>query len=110
MPGPQPLYQPKFSEEQIAEARDLVGRRQAPHGVVQRSQLDLLLLEYPGIPSPEAARRLGVHPNTIRYWRKRWDTDEFRLEDLPRSGRPPVFSPRTSHVDQGDRLRAASPA
>jgi len=110
MPGPEPLYQPEFSEEQVAEAQDLVGKRQAPHSLVQRARLVLLLLEQPGLPNPEAGRRLGVHANTIRYWRKRWATDEFRLEDLPRSGRPPVFSPRRSRGDQGGGLRAAGSA
>ena len=110
MPGPAPIYQPKFSSDELGEAQGLVRKRQVAHGLVQRARLVLLLDEEPAMSNPEAGRRLGVHENTIRYWRKRWATDEFRLEDRPRSGRPPVFSPRAGRRHQGRRLRTARPA
>jgi transposase len=43
--------------------------------------------------SPEAGRRLGLHEQSVRHWRKRWCGEGLVLEDRPRSGRPPKFSP-----------------
>jgi hypothetical protein len=85
MPGPSPLYRPKFSRLQLAEARELVRQRRVPHSLVQRAQLVLLLAEEPTISNPEAGRRLGIHENTVRYWRYRWATEGFVLEDRPLS-------------------------
>ena len=107
MAGPSPLYRPKFSRLQLAEARELVRQRRVPHALVQRAQLVLLLAEEPTISNPEAGRRLGIHENTVRYWRYRWATEGFVLEDRPRSGRPPKFSPSGDCRHQGDRLRAS---
>ena len=107
MPGPSPLYRPKFSRLQLAEARELVRQRCVPHALVQRAQLVLLLAAEPTISNPEAGRRLGIHENTVRYWRYRWATEGFVLEDRPRPGRPPKFSPSGDCRHQGDRLRAS---
>ena len=87
MPGPLPHYRPRFSRTQLDEARRLVRKRHAPHAIAQRARLVLLLADEPAISNPEAARRLGVHENKIRYWRNRWATRDFVLEDRPRSGR-----------------------
>jgi hypothetical protein len=104
MPGPSPLYRPKFSRSQLAEARELVRKRRVPHALVRRAQLVLLLAEEPTISNPEAGEQLGIHENTVRYWRQRWATEGFVLEDRPRPGRPPKFSPSGDCGDQGDRL------
>jgi transposase len=41
------------------------------------------------------AARLGVVPNTVCKWRKRFAEQGLAgLEDRPRSGRPPRFPPR----------------
>ncbi|MGQ9652342.1 MAG: helix-turn-helix domain-containing protein [Phycisphaerae bacterium] len=88
MPGSTPLYRPKFSRLQPVAARELVRQRRMPHSLVQRARLVLLLAQDPVISNPEAGRRLGMHENTIRYWRYRWATEGFVLEDCPRQGRP----------------------
>ena len=95
MPGPLPLYRPRFSRKQLDEARKLVRKRHVPHVLVQRAQLVLLLAEEPTLSNPEIGRRLGIHENTVRYWRHRWATEGFDLEDRPRPGRPRSFSPST---------------
>lgn len=107
MPGPSPLYRPRFSRRELAEARNLVRKRHMPHSLVQRAQLVLLLAETPTISNPDAGRRLGIHENTVRYWRQRWATEGFGLEDHPRSGRPPKFSPSGACGHQGHCLRAS---
>ena len=104
MPGPSPLYRPKFSRPQLAEARKLVRKRQVAHALAQRARLVLLLAAEPAISNPEAGERLGIHENTVRNWRRRWTTEGFALEDRPRPGRPPKFSPSGDCGNQGDRL------
>jgi transposase len=65
--------------------------RHAPHAWVQRARLALLLHRHPAISSPEAARCLGQSTSWVYQWRRRWVVDGFRLDDLPRSGRPRVY-------------------
>jgi hypothetical protein len=89
--GPPPTYQPRFSEAEVAQARALVDRRQAPHGHVQRARLALLLHEQPGLRSPEAARRLGQSTSWVRQWRQCWATEGFTLLEGPHQGRCSPF-------------------
>ena len=107
MPGCLPHYRPVFSPDQLHEAAKLVRRRQVPHGKAVRARLALLLAEAPTLSNPEAGRLLGVHENTIRYWRKRWATEGWTLEDRPRPGRPVVFSLARARRRQGRGLRTA---
>lgn len=104
MPGLLPEYRPRLSQSELAEARKVSRKRAAPHAVVERAALALLLAENPTVTNPAAARRLGLHENTVRKWRMRWATDGFSLRDLPRPGRPAVFSPRRGRPDQGGRV------
>jgi hypothetical protein len=105
MPEVRPRYRPKFSPQELARARKVSRKRRAAHAVVQRAKLALLLAKEPAMTNPEAGRRLGLHQNSIRYWRKRWAREGFSLEDRPRSGRPRVFSPPSGRLDQGRCLR-----
>lgn len=93
MPGPDPVFQPRFSAEDVERVRQIAVRRTAPHSAVVRASLALLLAEQPDMSSPEAGRRLGLHEQSVRHWRKRWCDEGLVLEDRPRSGRPPKFSP-----------------
>jgi transposase len=110
MPCPVPKYRPAFSSDELDRARDVVRRRNAPHSMVQRAKLALLLADDPAMTCAEAGRRLDLHPNTPRTWRRRWTTEGFSLEDRARSGRPREFSPRRDRPDQGRRLRVAGAA
>ena len=60
MPCPVPKYRPTFSSEELDRARDVVSRRNAPHAMVQRAKLALLLAEAPAMTCAEAGRRLDV--------------------------------------------------
>ena len=93
MAGPAPTYQPTFSAEQIADCRALIRRQSAPQAQVYRAKLALLLHEQPRLDNEAAGRRLGKDANWVRYWRKRWATEGFRLADKAGRGRKPAFPP-----------------
>ena len=107
MPGLLPQYRPSFSASQRQEAVTLLRKRRAPQSEALRARLALLLAENPTITSPEAARRLGMHEQTVRKWRRRWAKEEWSLQDRPRPGRPVVFSLDRARGRQGRRLRVA---
>jgi transposase len=67
------------------------GSQAAPHRQVVRARI--VLDAAAGLPSTLIARRVGVTPNTVRKWRKRFCTHGYAgLRDRPRSGRPRVFA------------------
>jgi transposase len=88
--GIRPEWQPRLAGRHVRLARAVARMRHAPHAWVQRARLALLLSRHPSMPSPEAARRLGQSASWVYQWRRRWVVDGFRLDDLPRSGRPRV--------------------
>jgi hypothetical protein len=102
--GPKPLYQPRFTEAHLAEARRVAASHTAGYLRVLRAQMVLHLAAGPSISTPELARRVGVHLQTARKWRKRWATEGFTLDDHPRSGHPPRFSPPAGDRGEGDRV------
>ena len=55
--------------------------------------MTLALAENPKLSNPELGRQVGTHANTVFKWRKEWTVHGFHVEDQPRSGRPPIFSP-----------------
>ena len=93
MPGPVPHYRPAFPDEFLAEAGRLAAARTAASHLRQRAHLALLLHEHPVLSNVAAAARLGLHPNSVRLWRRRWAQGQFTLEDAPGRGRKPTFSP-----------------
>ena len=93
MPGPAPTYQPTFSDAAIAECQRLVRQHTAPQARVYRAKLALLLHAQPALDNVAVGRQLGKHENWVRYWRRIWATDGFRLTDKPGRGRKPTLSP-----------------
>ena len=93
MPGPSPHYRPDFPDDFLAEARRLVAARTAASHLRQRARLVLLLREHPSASNVDIAASLGLHPNCVRRWRRRWAEGDLTLEDAPGRGRKPVFSP-----------------
>jgi transposase len=62
-----------------------------PHRQVVRARI--VLDAAAGLPGALIARRVGVAPNTVRKWRKRFCTQGYGgLRDRPRPGRPRVFA------------------
>jgi transposase len=63
----------------------------APYRQVVRARI--VLDAAAGLPNALIARRVGVTPNTVRKWRKRFCTHGYAgLRDRPRPGRPRVFA------------------
>jgi putative transposase len=95
MPGPHPLALdvPAPMRRRLDQ---LVRRRSTPQQVAQRARVILSAAD--GSNNSEIARQTGLHPETVRHWRRRWValqdippadlSIEDRLADAPRSGRP----------------------
>jgi transposase len=79
----------------------------APYWEVVRARIVLLAAE--GLANKEIAARLGTTPQTVCKWRKRFYEEGLSglLEDRPRSGRPPTFSPRDEDRAEGCGLRGS---
>lgn len=97
MPRPVPHYQPTFTEADLAQARDVARRPTSRQDHARRARLALLLAVEPTLSNPATGRRIGLHENAVRYWRKVWCTGPFRLKDLPGRGRKPRLSPLSGH-------------
>ena len=93
MPAIAPLYQPQLSVQDIAHAQAVARRSTSRQDHARRARLALVLAANPALPNPEAGRRVGLHPNAVRYWRKAWCNGPFRLTDLPGRGRKPRLPP-----------------
>src|SRR5918994_6823134 len=105
MPSQSPFrVQPTEDERAVLEKR--AGARTAPHWEVVRARIVLLASE--GLANKEIAARLDTTPQTVCKWRKRFYQEGLGgLEDRPRSGRPPTFSPRSEDRGEGFGLRAS---
>ncbi|HUU61451.1 MAG TPA: helix-turn-helix domain-containing protein [Acidimicrobiia bacterium] len=54
----------------------------------------MVLLAAEGLSNDEIARRLDARREVVSKWRKRFFEERVEgLEERPRRGRPPVFSP-----------------
>jgi len=77
-------------------------RRLVRAGKTERREADrarIILWADKGVTLDETARRLDCHRQTALYWRKRFLEARHLgipecLQDKPRSGRPPVYSPQ----------------
>src|SRR5688500_1236537 len=110
MAGPAPKYQPAFTADELALCERTIRRAHAPQNQVARAKLALLLHAQPALDNAAAGRRLDRHENWVRYWRKRWATEGFRLADRGGQGRKPAFPPSGSRYGQGAGVRTAGAA
>ncbi len=110
MAGPAPTYQPTFTVAQVALCERTVRQHSAPQAQVYRARLAPLLHADPALDNVAAGRRLGKHENWVRYWRKTWATEGFRLADKPGRGRKSAFPPAAGRDGQGAGLRTAGAA
>jgi hypothetical protein len=110
MAGPAPVYQPTFTAAQVALCERTARQHNAPQARVYRAKLALLLHERPALDNVAAGQRLGKHENWVRYWRRIWATEGFRLTDRGGQGRKPAFPPSAGRAGQGAGLRAARAA
>src|SRR4051812_50220802 len=101
MPGPKPPSVELTSEER-GDLEGLVRRHKTGQQLADRARIVLLAAD--GKNNSEIARELGLEPDTVRLWRRRWlnlagvalaDLDVAdRLADAPRSGTPARVTPQ----------------
>jgi putative transposase len=95
MPGPKAVTI-ELNENEIESLTKLVNAHQTGQQLALRARI--VLLAGQGHSNSTIARSLGVHLDTVRLWRKRWQelqpiplaelSAAERLEDLPRPGAP----------------------
>ena len=85
-------YRIELSEAQRTTLEGMARAYTAPYHEVLRAKI--VLLAAAGVAKREIAARLDTSPQVVHKWRKRFSEEGLPgLEDRPRSGRPPVFSP-----------------
>jgi transposase len=91
MPRKSP-YAIRLTAEEKARLESLARKYTSPYYAVARAKIVLLAAQ--GLGNDEIARRLDMGRQVVSKWRKRfWEERLAGLEDRPREGRPPVFSP-----------------
>src|SRR5690349_3777073 len=100
MPGPEqpPL---EVGSEERGELERLVRRHSTEQQRAERARIIVFLAD--GLNNSEVARAAGVHLDTVRQWRRRWDAVRdvpladldvaARLDDAPRPGTPARITP-----------------
>ena len=102
MPSQSP-FRIKPSEEEYAILQKRARSHTAAYWEVIRARIVLLASEE--LPNKEIASRLYTSPQVVWKWRKRFHEEGLEgLEDRPRSGRPPSFSPRSADGGESHRL------
>ena len=82
----------ELSDEDRDALETILRKGTAEHRIVLRAQIVLAAAD--GEENLSIADRLGVAPNTVIKWRKRFFEEGMNgLADRKRSGRPRTFSP-----------------
>lgn len=106
MPTQSP-YRIEPTDDERAILNERARAHTAPYWEVVRARIVLLAAEE--LANKEIAQRLDTTPQTVCKWRKRFYEEGLGgLEDRPRSGRAPTFSPRNEDRGEGFGLRASS--
>lgn len=89
------------AEQEVLEARSR--RYTSPYRDVVRAKIILMAAQ--GMENKVVASRLDLPFQVVSKWRKRFFEKRLAgLEEGSRTGRHPVFPPRTDHRRQVDRL------
>jgi transposase len=94
---PKRLRLRSVSEEEAEQVRRLANSRKAPAAVVQRARVIFLMLEDPTLPAGHASLRAGFKSQLSGcQWVHRFNEGGTAgLEDMPRSGKPPIHTEET---------------
>lgn len=85
-------YTIKLTAQEKSRLESLARKYTSPYYSVARAKVVLFAAQ--GLGNDEIARRLDMGRQVVSKWRKRfWEEGLAGLEDRPREGRPPVFSP-----------------
>ena len=91
MPRSSP-FEIELSPEEKAELGTMSRSYTSPYYSVVRAKIVLLAAR--GLENDEIARKLDVPRQIVSKWRKRFFEEHLTgLDDRPRPGRPPTFSP-----------------
>lgn len=91
MPGKSP-YQIELTDEEQHVLEKTAAQYTLPHREVVRAKIVLLAAEE--VSNRDIAQRLDVCRKTVSKWRKRFFEERLAgLQDRPRAGCPPAFSP-----------------
>ena len=102
MPRQSP-YEIELSAEERMELERRARRYSSPYRDVVRARIVLMAAR--GLDNEEIGARLDTPRQVVSEWRKRFFEQRLRgLEELPRGGRRPVFSPRRGGGGQGARM------
>jgi transposase len=105
------LYRVHLTEAQRQELKQLT--RTAGLAPRTRERLEMVRLSDAGWSVPQIAQCLQAHPQTVRYWIKRFLTHGFAgLPDQPHPGQPSAFTPAIlealrQELAKGDRTWTA---
>ena len=92
-----------LTDEQRRVLEALAREYTLPYRDVFRAQTILLAAQ--GLRNDEIAASLNTRREIVSKWRKRFFEEGVAgLDERPRRGRPPVFSPRRRRGDQGAGL------
>jgi len=83
-----------LSDELRQELLRLVRAHSSPQALVRRARIVLRAADADRPTNLRIAQELGCKNDTVGLWRRRFaEHGLLGLRDLPRTGRPPVFSP-----------------
>lgn len=89
-----------LSDGERAELDSLSRKYTSPYCLVTRAKVVLLAAQ--GMENQAIAARLDLPRQIVSKWRKRFFAQRLAgLENDPRPGRPPLFSPRGRHGGEG---------
>jgi transposase len=91
MPRKSP-YAIVLTKDERQRLERMAGKYTSPYFTVVRAKAVLLAMQ--GMDNKEIAERLQLPRQVVSKWRKRFLEERLAgLQDRPRSGRPPSFSP-----------------
>jgi transposase len=106
MPGFPSRLKIELSDSERAALEAMVRRRTERADRVERARI--IVKSADGETISAIARQMRLDRLTVRKWIKRFLRKRMDgLEDLPRTGRPPAFSPRGSHARRKAGVRTA---
>jgi hypothetical protein len=102
MPRKSP-YEIVLSNAERLTLQEIARKYTSPYRDVIRAKVALYAAD--GLGNDEIAARLDTPRQIVSKWRKRFFEERLTgLEERPRRGRPPRFSPRNRGGDKGSRV------
>ncbi len=91
-----PKYKIKLSKEEQEELKQLVRKQTTAQNIAKRAKI-ILMADNGSYQNMEIAKFLGIRPEDITKWTKRWMENQIgsakeRLSDIARSGRPAIIT------------------